>query len=727
MIEDADQPDQSDDDADDVESITIDTEKPLAFTEQDEDAPNLVTLLKKSDAGLKLIRDIANLVIQRYEDSSSSTEELRKRHAENWDLFLGKIPEKTFPFEHAARAHVPIMFENLTRIQSRCFNELFGDGTNVVTVPPLGPDDEVTAEIVTKHSNWQLTEDIPDFWRQMNRGMLNFFAVGDVIGNSYYDAERRQNRHEVLTIDDIRIPYVTVSVMPDFSDVPYIIEIKPLHRHQIQSYRGTWEYVKDVLAKKPAHDDDPELLYAEKAQSAEGIKKPDTSDSAPYKLLFHTGWCDLLPPFGEEDRDRYVRAVVDYKTKHLLSLTIHEEASWKEKRRYREQMEESIAYGDAMQQHAAQQAGADEQRRVISEAVQLGTVAPEEAEMAMGELDMQLNPPPVPPEWMAEWDAASGQEMPAPAPPKKAPIYDYTHGVCIEPVVGWHGIGYGGMQASFNKGANTLLSQTIDSATLANAWGIVTASNLEFERPFSMAPGAINVAKGVSADQLKNSFIELRPGQANPQMFDLIRMITDWAQSSAQAPDVLSGESGKSGETFRGISARIEQATTQLSVPTRTFARTFLKPLLVNNARLNSIFLPDEEIVQVNNHLLGIAPETLRVGRRLYERDYNVIFTADMRFTTRAQRVAEADDVVGMASAGPMQGNMPFLQRALRKALEARGRFDMVPFLGPPLPPPETPMGLPPPPLPGEEPLPIEGEVPPGEEVPNEQQPPPAA
>jgi hypothetical protein len=163
---------------------------------------------------------------------------------------------------------------------------------------------------------------------------------------------------------------------------------------------------------------------------------------------------------------------------------------------------------------------------------------------------------------------------------------------------------------------------------------------------------------------------------------------------------VLSGESGKSGETYRGIAARIEQATKQLSVSAGKYAR-FLNNVVRNNARLNAVFLPDNELVQMTDMETNrVVAET--VGRRLYERNFRIRFTSDLKFSSQAQRISEADEVLQMPAVVPqLQTNTAFMYEATKKALIARERADMLPTLGPPPPPPETPFGAPPPMPPG--------------------------
>lgn len=286
------------------------------------------------------------------------------------------------------------------------------------------------------------------------------------------------------------------------------------------------------------------------------------------------------------------------------------------------------------------------------------------------------------------------------------PIRLYAHGMCIEPVAGNLGMGFGRMQADFNRAQNTMFDQYIDGATMNNASGVITTSQVEFDRPFEIGPGVVNKVKGLLQGELHNNIMPLQVGAPSQGLIDGVNMLHGWAQSSIQAPDVLSGEPGKSGETFRGISTRVEQATKQLSVATRKFAYPFLTQVLRNNARLNSIFLDDEEVFMVNDH--KVNDETgemesqwiaMKAGRKMYRRNYNVEIKADMKYGTDAARSAEADQMMQMVMQIPaLQTNMAMQYAVMKDMLEARDKSNLVPFLGPPPPPPTAPMGLPAPP-----------------------------
>jgi hypothetical protein len=140
-------------------------------------------------------------------------------------------------------------------------------------------------------------------------------------------------------------------------------------------------------------------------------------------------------------------------------------------------------------------------------------------------------------------------------------------------------------------------------------------------------------------------------------------------------------------------------------VPTGRFAE-LVRQVAKNNAVLNATFLEDEEVISV------LDPQTkkferIKVGRALYETGaYDVSVTSDLRFISKRERVAEADEILAMPKAWPPQlaqqpGVLHFVWAASKKALEARGMFDMVASLGPEPPRPTTPFGLPPPAPPG--------------------------
>jgi hypothetical protein len=386
-----------------------------------------------------------------------------------------------------------------------------------------------------------------------------------------------------------------------------------------------------------------------------------------------------------------------------LSLKIYEETPWHEQLRVQKQTSELDLYRQQMDEY-----------KLLEEQT---ATAPTDAIMPGMEMPVTPLPePPIPPVWMK--DPEDLLEMPA--PPRKDPIHLFVHGVCIEMPSGSAGLGFGTIESDLNRAANILLSQYVDTATASNIRTFIHAG-LELDKEMRIGPlRLIKVSSGATGADLKDKMIPVEVGQANPQMVDLVKFITELAQSSIQSPNVLSGEPGKSGETFRGIATRVEQATKQLSVYTRKFARDVLTYILKNNAKLNVLFMDDEEILSVS-HYRGGAPIT--INRSLYQRDYKVTIHADLKYTSDAVRIQEADEMLKMAISVPqLATDLPLVYAAVKKCMEVRGRQDMIPLLGPAPSAPTTTFGAPPPPVappPGAAPGAPPGGVPARPPVPN--------
>jgi hypothetical protein len=277
----------------------------------------------------------------------------------------------------------------------------------------------------------------------------------------------------------------------------------------------------------------------------------------------------------------------------------------------------------------------------------------------------------------------------------------FSHAICMENMLGTLGLSPGGMYADMNRAANNTFNQLSDSATFANVGSYITSDLVDFEAgEFEFGPGVINRLTGISPEMVKDALVPVRVNPANPQLGEITDKIYQWSQTAFGATAALSGEPGKSGETFRGFSSRVEQALKQLSVTGKKFVEG-IEQVVKNNCKLNSMFLPDEEIVYVSGgEARGL--EKVEVTRKMYQRNYRIKIRADMRFASQQQRVIEADQVLALPQAvPPLQGNLAFYHAAAVERLKAQGASHMIDTLGPPPPAPTTPLGVPPPPPPG--------------------------
>jgi hypothetical protein len=655
-------------------------EKKVDLTAFDRDAPNLVEFFDESEEGKKFLEDLGRQVVDDFDRAWDSGETYRAKREENYRILTGFLQAKQFPFDGCANAHAPLMLERILRVSSNLFAEIFASNETVFNVAPTGPDDDMAAMILTRHGNWQIKNQMPDFLRQQHRGLLEFSAVGSVFCHSYYDSTYGRNKHDILTCEEFVIPYVWTTVEPDLCDVPYKIKILRKYRHELEALSEEWENVEKVLeGEPPPQNEDPDMVVRETAAQHEGILPADDDPRAPFKFYQYDGWCK----FPQTDKQRPVTIIVDNRTQAVLKLTIREEEDWRDKARYNRELMDWQQWTADYQAHQQLQA----QELQIRQRLAMPDIPPDESELLLSQLEAYRMPPPEPLPWMKTPEHATR----GPDPIKRVPMEMYSHGVCIENPNGSMGLSYGTILADENRMADEALNRFYDAATLANCYSLMIPESLNIEGgtiPFG--PGKVTRVRGVSGTDLRQSLVELRPSPANTQLVDMARMAHDWGDGVTVA-GIVAGEPGKSGETYRGVSMRLERATKQLSVAGMKYL-DFLTNILRNNAKLNALFLPDNEVVEVVNDL-GIKDLAV-VGKKLYERDYKVTFTADVRFASQAQKISEADEVVQMVgSLPPLQSNPGFVYAAIKDALIARGKHHLVPLLGPPPPPPQVPMG----------------------------------
>lgn len=671
---------------------------PLTYDDED---PNLVPTFVRSEEGRNVLKKVAAQVIADFEEAYEGSEEYRARRAADWKLFSGDLPPKEAPFQDTANCQVPILVEVFTRVYSQLESELWGDGTSFAEFKPMGPMDEDRAETMELHTNWQFGNDIADWPRQLARGIM-MQMWGDVSCYSYFDSQRKRNHHQMLTPDELFVPYTLTSTYPDYSDCPYLVHLMHYSRSDLQAEEG-WHDVDDILEDGPGSwDDEPETVLARGVAESQGVEPPDSPKHSPFKILHYTGWDRGLLP--GQDRDRYIRAVVDLRSRKVLLLSVHEAIDWKDKARYSDQLSEMLAYQKAQDEHARAKA-----YDLQLQAMKAGSPMPPPT---MGMEMPSLGPDPAKlvaptrPSWM-DGDFSKPQR------PKMSPIHMYSHGVGIEPMHGTLGFGWLHAIASYQRAANTALSQFTDMASLANSWTILTAGGVELPDDFAIGAGKHYKVAGASAagGELEQGIRELKPPGANPQLLEVVKFAQESAEGHMSANPILSGESGKSGETWRGHANRYEAAMKEMTTRGRAAAR-FFRQVIDNNCKLNALHLPDREIATLLDWKVGTFVER-EIGREIYQKSYHVTVHSDLQFSTAAAKVQDAMELLALVNEDPvLQMNHALRHAALVRLLTAKRNYELIPMLGQrPEPPPV--FGPPPMPPPGPPGMPPEGPPPP--------------
>jgi len=681
-----------------------------------------------------LEKTLPEKVIRDFNEDLEARREWLNKIREMWKLWLGALEPKKEPWANCANMHVPILVTRTLRLVSRIWSEIFKQGQPIFTVVASSAISEERAQILTKHENWQLLRDITDFPKQIFRALLWFIVSGDTVTDSYYDGILCKNRHEHLTPDEFVYPYARRSSAPDMSDVPRKTRVLfPYKRDLRAMVKGGFydaDAIEKVIANDGTHDNDIDQLVRDMVDKFHGLDRSENVSDAPYTLLEYHGWVSLP---GQE-ADMPVRVVVDPRTATVVGLFSRYYDDPEDRQRFDRETSEYQQYVSSTKQYVEILSKEQEVLAVL----QQPDVPPEEAQAIANQIQMERPMPPVKPDWMQNF-GQDGMPLP-PAPCKQKVLERFTHGVCIENPEGSHGLGIGLLLMPHQMAANIMMNQHIDSATLANSTGAIMHEGLQIDPGIkTIDPNTIIRVRGIPIDSTDKGFIPLQHPPANVQLLEGVRMQQEEADNVSSAPDVLSGVK-EGDETFRGQATRVEQAVKQLSVYASNFLMV-LNQIARNNARLNFMFLPDQKLVEVMDPNTFLS-EPLRVGRDLYRDDYQVRFTADLSFTSRAAKVAEADDALGLLMKGvpPQLAGLIFKPQifpaAVRRCFQARGLHDlerlvnsdkevqqrvmeqqMVPPGGPGMPPPGGP-GMPPPTIPTGQPMNTPGTVGPQTQLP---------
>ena len=666
--------------ASELTEVLLEPEPEVIAAEKFDNSKNLVPMLLATAAGKEYLEKLTSKIIKQCDSAVENSDKLRAERKTVYEVVAGRRDRGHRPWPGASNMKTYLALERVHRLVARYYVEIYVNNPDMWNVLPNddSPDSVKQARILTEHANWQFREEITDFPAQLMRFLMEFALQGTAYGESSRDFQRNRNRHDTLTFDDLIIPFVHVATEVDMSDIPWVARILRLYDTDIEREEaaGNFMNMEEIRDLKGKFEDNPiEDSARESMANLTGLMPSDDDKDAPRFFLRYHGWSKIVG--APDTRTRAICAIIEPKTKTIVRLYVNEQDDWKDKLRQDQQIVDKHNWEQAAAEHP----------------------------MLQMQSPSLIVPQPPMPTWM------KGNPMAEPAPIKRAPIWNFYRADCIPNMVDQHGIGFGQILVSLESAANSALNCFIDSAELGNDEMLVTAEGTLKKDP-ERGPGRVIRLQNIDPTQVSDAFHQLKFSGANPQMLDVVRMGSDYADSAIAAPAVLSGEPGKSGETYRGIATRIEQATRQLTAA-GTKVVSALSQIAKNNAHLNALFMSDEEVFSVTG-----SDKLQRIHKSLYQRDYRISFTADMRFVGQSQRTAEADELVQMAMSIPQLAQNPeYMYAIISNALTARGKTDLVSKLGQPPPPSGVPFGAPPAPPPPPGAPPPEG-MPPGQPVP---------
>ena len=244
-----------------------------------------------------ILTKIASDVFERYQADKDSRQEWESMFERGFDLLGLKLQDATEPFEGACSAVHPLLIESAVKFQSKASQELF---------PPAGP---VKAQVIGKYTpekdeqadrvqlfmNYQLTEQMPEYFDEFERMLFHLPLMGSAFKKVYYDASLTRPVSEFVPIDQFYIS-------------SYASDLRKADRYTHVIYRTPNDLAREIASEMYL---DVELEEATAPTQTPITGKMDTimglnptGDNDPqYVLLEQHCYLELPAPFNDEEAE----------------------------------------------------------------------------------------------------------------------------------------------------------------------------------------------------------------------------------------------------------------------------------------------------------------------------------------------------------------------------------------------------------------------------------------
>jgi hypothetical protein len=231
--------------------------------------------------------EIGNEVYDKYEADRDSRAEWESMFERGFDLLGLKLDETTEPFEGAATAVHPLLIESAVKFQSRASQELF-PAAGPVKTQVLGDateDKQRQASRVQNFMNYQLTEQMPEYFDEFERMLFHLPLIGSAFKKIYYDAAEERPVSEFVPIDQFYVSY-------------YATDLRRADRYTHVIYRSPHELYRQIEAGMYAEIDLPTAKQPEQSALTEKMDtvlglSPSGDDDPQYVLLEQHCYLDI--------------------------------------------------------------------------------------------------------------------------------------------------------------------------------------------------------------------------------------------------------------------------------------------------------------------------------------------------------------------------------------------------------------------------------------------------
>ena len=232
------------------------------------------------DLDEEVLQDISADVIENFNADKDSRAEWESMFERGFDLLGLKLEEGSEPFEGACTAVHPLLIESAVKFQSKASGELF-PATGPVKAQILGaatPEKEMQSNRVQNFMNFQLTEQMPEYFDEFERMLFHLPLIGSAFKKIYYSSTLKRPVSEFIPIDQFYVSYYA-SDLRNADRYTHVIHKSPVDM-KLDMMAGVYKDIElpspsqlsssgfankidNILGISPSYDNDPQYVILE--------------------------------------------------------------------------------------------------------------------------------------------------------------------------------------------------------------------------------------------------------------------------------------------------------------------------------------------------------------------------------------------------------------------------------------------------------------------------------
>ncbi len=266
------------------------------------------------DMDEEVLKKVSHTVLENFQADKDSRSEWDSMFERGFDLLGLKLEDATEPFEGACTAVHPLLIESAVKFQSKASQELFPVG-GPVKAQILGTqsvEKQEQANRVQNFMNYQLTEQMPEYFDEFERMLFHLPLIGSAIKKVYYDAGIERPVSEFVPIDQFYVSY-------------YASNLRKADRYTHVIYRNPVDMQKDIESGIYSDIELPEASYPNQSNLSEKLNtimglSPTAEHDPQYVLLEQHLHLDIPDPECQEGEFAPYIVTVEQESRQILSI-----------------------------------------------------------------------------------------------------------------------------------------------------------------------------------------------------------------------------------------------------------------------------------------------------------------------------------------------------------------------------------------------------------------------